>query len=71
MAQSKIVKSRRGNDLCVVTLGPKEVAKMVAVLGAWDDDEILSEVCDSLVGTQANMRKQYDAVVKTEVTLIG
>jgi hypothetical protein len=69
MAQAKVVKSRRGNDLAVLTMGPKEVAKVLAVLEAWGEDTIIGGVEDALTSTQANMRKQYEAEVKTEIVL--
>lgn len=70
MAQAKVVKSRRGNDLAVVTFGPKELAKVIAVVSAWDEDEILGKVFEKLVEVKARMRKQYAAEVRTEVTLL-
>lgn len=40
MAQAKVVKSRRGNDLIQVTMGPKEAAKVVAVLDTYCDEHL-------------------------------
>ena len=48
MAQAKVVKSRRGNDLVVVTMGPKEAAKVSAVLANAPWDENLESVALAL-----------------------
>lgn len=48
MAQAKVVKSRRGNDLVVLTMGPKEAAKVSVVLEHAPYDENLESVALAL-----------------------
>ena len=69
MAQAKVVKSRRGNDLIQVTMGPKEAAKVVAVLDAFTDDDNISAVSEAIESAQGEAGNTKYAEVSTEVKL--
>jgi hypothetical protein len=69
MAKAAVKKSKRGRDLVVLTMGPKEAAKLEAVLAAWVDDVNLGEIADALGNVSTN--NTLNAEIKMEVQIIA
>jgi len=66
MAQAKVVKSRRGNDLVVLTMGPKEAAKVAVVLECAPFDENLESVALAIADARyATSNKKEASVIVT------
>ena len=63
MAKAKVVKSKRGNDLITLTLGPKETAKVAVVLEPYMKDAHIAGVYDALGKARARTRNRKTAAV--------
>lgn len=63
MAKAKVIKSKRGNDLITLTLGPKETAKVAVVLEPFMKDAHISGVYDALGKARARTKNRKTASV--------
>jgi hypothetical protein len=72
MAQAKVVKSKRGNDLIVLTIGPKEAATLVDALDNAGRGEYAEGIADAVSTAQVETsNSKYLKVNETVEFLAG
>jgi hypothetical protein len=61
MAKALVKKSKKGNDLVELTLGPRETAKLLCLLETAPDDVATEEIYTALCGAQdkTSNKKSY------------
>jgi hypothetical protein len=66
MAKALVKKSKKGNDLVELTLGPRETAKLMAVLETAPDDEGTEEIYTALCEAQAGTGNKKSYYIETQ-----
>ena len=69
MAKAIVKKSKGGRDLVVLTMGPKETAKVLAVLASWEDDGDVMNIFNALDDAQDVTNNAVNAEIKTELVI--
>lgn len=66
MAKALVKKSKKGNDLVELTLGPRETAKLLCLLEGAPDDVGTEEIYTALCGAQNKTMNRKEYYIETQ-----
>lgn len=66
MAKALVKKSKKGNDLVELTLGPREMAKLMCVLETAPDDVGTEEIYTALCEAQDKTKNKKSYYIETQ-----